>query len=173
MKSDLISVTQKNIKSHFKKGIIVDTGPLILLMGGYYNYDLIGKTSLTYEFTKEDFELLVRFLNNFREVIITPQILAEISNRVNNKLPKDKFADFIEKTIKYFVSFKEEYIKKNDILSRIELRKVGFTDISILLSSEKDNYLILTKDWKFKGMCFSKGLPVIHFDKLRTADWEI
>lgn len=171
MKSDLFSVTQKNIRACYRKGVLVDTGPLLLLILGCYNYDLIGKLPLTEEFTKNDFDLLDRFLNNFKTIVITPQILAEISNHINTKLPKNHFSDFIEKTISAFHSLEEDYVGKNLLLSRVELKKIGFTDMSILLSCEKEGYLILTKDLKFEGICLSQGLPVIHFDKLRASSW--
>ena len=71
MKTKLMSVREKNIVSYFKKGIIVDTGPLIFLLAGNYNYDLIGKTQLTRQYTKEDFEILSGFISKFRKVIVT------------------------------------------------------------------------------------------------------
>lgn len=167
-----MSVREKNIRSYFRKGIIVDTGPLILLLAGYYNYDLIGKNKLTAEFTKEDFDILNGFLSNFRIIIVTPHVLAEVSNLINNGIDKSKFADFIDKIIEKLSDLKEVYVQKDEIIFREELKKVGITDTAILLSSEKDGNLILTKDFKFEGLCRSKGLPVIHFDKeLRAVSW--
>ena len=166
-----MSIREKNIRLYFRKGIIVDTGPLILLLAGYYNYDSIGKSKLTAEFTKGDFDILTSFLSKFRKIIVTPHVLAEVSNLINTRVHKSVFADFIEKTIEKLSDFKEVYIQKDEIISREELKKVGITDTGILLASERDNNLILTKDFRFKGLCISKGLPVIHFDKLRAESW--
>ena len=166
-----MSIREKNIRSYFRKGIIVDTGPLILLLAGYHNYDTIGKNKLTAEFTKADFDILMGFLSNFRGIIVTPHVLAEISNLINTKVNKSDFTDFIEKTIEELLRFKEIYIQKDEILAGEEVKKVGITDAGILLACERDNNLILTKDLKFEGMCRSKGLPVIHFDKLRAESW--
>jgi len=168
-----MSIREKNIRLYFRKGIIVDTGPLVLLLAGYYNYDSIGKSKLTAEFEKGDFDLLICFLSKFRKIIVTPHVLAEVSNLINTRVHKSDFADFIEKIIENLSDFKEVYVQKDEIISREELKKVGITDTGILLACERDNNLILTKDFRFKGLCISKGLPVIHFDRLRAESWEI
>ncbi len=166
-----MSIREKNIQSYFGKGIIVDTDPLVLLLAGYYDYDSIGKSKLTAEFTKGDFDLLTSFLSKFRKIIVTPHVLAEVSNLINTRVNKTDFADFIEKIIETLSDFKEAYVQKDEIISREELKKVGITDTGILLACERDNNLILTKDFQFKGLCISKGLPVIHFDRLRAESW--
>ncbi len=166
-----MSIREKNIRTYFRKGIIVDTGPLVLLLAGYYNYDLIGKSKLTAEFTKGDFDILTSFLSKFRKIIVTPHVLAELSNLINTRVNKSDFADFIERIIEKLSDFKEAYVQKDEIISREELKKVGITDTGILLACERDNNLILTKDFQFKGLCISKGLPVIHFDSLRAESW--
>jgi len=168
-----MSIREKDIRLYFRKGIIVDTGPLILLLAGYYNYDSIGKSKLTAEFIKRDFDILTSFLSKFRKIIVTPHVLAEVSNLINTRVHKSDFADFIEKIIENLSDFKEVYVQKDEIISREELKKVGITDTGILLACERDNNLILTKDFRFKGLCISKGLPVIHFDRLRAESWEI
>lgn len=168
-----MSIREKNIQSYFRKGIIVDTGPLVLLLAGHYNYNSIGKSKLTAEFEKGDFDILTSFLSKFRKIIVTPHVLAEVSNLINTKVNKSNFADFIEKIIEKLSDFKEVYIQKDEIISRENVKKVGITDAGILLACERDNNLILTKDFRFKGLCISKGLPVIHFDKLRAESWEI
>lgn len=166
-----MTIREENIRSYFRKGIIVDTGPLILLLAGYYNYDLIGKNKLTAEFTMEDFDILMGFLSKFRAIIVTPHILAEVSNLINKGVNKSNFADFIERVIEKLLDFKEVHIHKDEILVGEEVKKVGITDAGILLACEEGDNLILTKDFKFNGLCISKGLPVIHFDKLRAESW--
>lgn len=171
MKARLLSPKEEIIRSYLNKDIIVDTGPLILLLAGNYNLDLIGKSQLTREFNKYDFELLQYFISKFRKVIVTPQILAEVSNIINTKRINGKFSDFIEKTINILLQSKEIYINKNEILAREEIKKVGVTDTGIILCCEKNDQMILTKDFEFVGICRSKGLPVIHFDELREMAW--
>ena len=114
---------------------------------------------------------MARILSNFRGIIVTPHVLTEVSNLINTKVNKDDFTDFIERIIEKLSSFKEVYIQKDEILAGEEVKKVGITDAAILLASEKRDNLILTKDFKFENLCISKGLPVIHSDKLREESW--
>lgn len=171
MESNPILSGKKSIKLYFGKGIILDTKPLIFFLAGNYDFDSIGKTPLTKEYTKEDFELLMSFVSKFKKIIVTPQILAEMSNIINKEISETDFANFIEKIIKILFDCDEIYIQKNDILKRDELKKVGITDTSILLSCERDDLLVLTKDLPFALICSSRGLPVIHFDLLRGLNW--
>jgi len=94
-----MSIREKNIQSYFRKGIIVDTGPLVLLLAGHYNYNSIGNSKLTAEFEKGDFDILTSFLSKFRKIIVTSHVLAEVSNLIITKVNKGNFADFIEKII--------------------------------------------------------------------------
>lgn len=71
------------------------------------------------------------------------------------------------------IEFKEVYIHKDRILSNEELKKIGITDTGILITSQQENTIILTKDFKFESICKSKGLPIIHFDKLRELYWSL
>ena len=91
-------------------------------MAGYYDYDSIDKSKLTAEFEKGDFDLLICFLSKFRKIIVTPHVLAEVSNLINTRVHKSDFADFIEKIIEILSDFKEVYVQKDEIISREELK---------------------------------------------------
>lgn len=162
-----------HIKDYFGKDIIIDTGPLILFLSGVYNYESIGKNSLTKEFSKEDFRLLSEFLRNFKKIIITPHVLTEVSNLVNNKLPKNYFKDFIVKVLKDIKDMKEVTINKEEITSKEILKEIGVADTSILICCEKENKLILTKDFNLSLRGQKKEMPIIHFDTLRAIEWNL
>ena len=171
MSRQLKRIKRKRIDSYFNKGIIVDTGPLILLLAGNYNVDVIGKTKLTKGYDVEDYEILFKFISKFGAIIVTPQTLAEVSNIINTKEPSNNFENFLRKTINILSDSKEVYVKKDIILSSNEVFKLGITDSSILLCSERYDKVILTKDLKLSLLCRSKGIPVVHFDELRDEIW--
>ena len=100
--------------------------------------------------------IITRFLSKFRKIIVTPHVLAEVSNLINTRVHKSDFADFIEKIIEILSDFKEVYVQKDEIISREELKKVGITDTGILLACERDNNLILTKDFLFKVYVYQR-----------------
>jgi hypothetical protein len=161
---------KKDEEYYFRNGIILDTKPFLFYLAGRYDFDSIGKTPLTEEYRKEDFEILNDFISKFKRIVITPQILAEVSNIINTKIPKNNFVIFINKIIKILLDAEEMYINKNDILKREEI-KLGITDVSILTLCERSDQIILTKDLVFANLCLDKGLPIIHFDWLRSLYW--
>ena len=64
------------------KEVIIDTNVLLLLLMGLYNKKELVKLN----YKEEELALLVEFLRNFDRKVVTPQVLAEISNLAENKL---------------------------------------------------------------------------------------
>jgi len=95
------------------KEVIIDANALLPLLIGLYNKRELVK----FDYKEEDFALLVEFLRNFDIKVVTPQVLAEISNLAENKL-KGKFSDFIKNSIRTLMNLEEKYVNKNDILQK-------------------------------------------------------
>ena len=142
------------------KEVIIDTNVLLLLLMGLYNKKELVK--LNY---KEELALLVEFLRNFDRKVVTPQVLAEISNLAENKL-KGKFSDFIENSIRTLMHLEEKYVKKNDILQKEKgVKDFGITDTSLIEAANRDR-LLLTADGPLFGYCSSNRIPVIQLDTI-------
>lgn len=166
--SSFETIHLKNKTKYFGKNLLLDTGPLLFLLGAIYNKTLIGQSIFTKGYTEEDFEKLQYFLSNFKKIIITPQILLEIYHLIKRDIKdKNNFEKFIKESIKKLKEIGEIYIKKNKILDKKEFINFGLTDMSLLLSSEETDQMILTKDFPFAEICRKKGLPIIHFDEIR------
>ena len=143
------------------KEVIIDTNVLLLLLMGLYNKRELAKLN----YKEEELALLVEFLRNFDRKVVTPQVLAEISNLAENKL-KGKFSDFIENSIRTLMHLEEKYVKKNDILQKEkEVKDFGITDTSLIEAVNRDR-LLLTADGPLFGYCSSNRIPVIHLDTI-------
>jgi hypothetical protein len=153
------------------KNLVIDTGPLLFLLAGYHKHGSIGKTELTQEYTKDDFDLLMCFISNFRHIIVTPHILAEVSNLVNTRIHRNEFRSFMETVIRILSDYQEVYIEKDKVFTKDEIRWLGITDVGILMAAGIDNSVILTKDFNLSRLCEKKDLSVVHFDKLRELSW--
>ena len=62
-----------------KKPIITDTSPLLLLLIGSYDKNTIKGFKRLANYDSVDFDLLLEFVAK-RKVMVTPQVLAEVSN---------------------------------------------------------------------------------------------
>ena len=68
------------IHKHLGNGLLVDTNLLLLHLIGRTNKNRILKFKRTQAYTIEDFELLERFIAEFKILITTPHVLTEVSN---------------------------------------------------------------------------------------------
>ncbi len=160
----------KNKTKYFGKNLLLDTGPLLFLLGSLMDIKKIGETLLTKGYTQEDFEKLQYFISKFDKIIITPQILLETYHLIKRDIKnKNNFEKFIEESIKKLKELGELHIEKNKILDKKEFIYIGITDMSLLISSEETDQMILTKDFPFAELCRKRGLPIIHFDEIRFS----
>lgn len=147
----------KKLKTR-KKPIITDTSPLLLLLIGSYDKSTIKGFKRLSKYDSDDFDLLFQFVAT-RRIIVTPQILAEVSNFAKGlKNNPDTFSEIIGKNKALLEKVCEKYIPKNDILGSQELAKFGFTDASIIMAAKENDALVLTDDFPLFGICNRNGL---------------
>ncbi len=123
--------------------LILDTGPLLHILVGLYNPKKLDKVGSS----ETNFALILTYTRQFKEILITPHILAEMSNLAKVRLKSD-FSTFMKSTVKFLHKAKEKNIKKDDIISPINLKILldfGVADTATFLSSNKKS-LILTSD---------------------------
>jgi rRNA-processing protein FCF1 len=147
------------------KLLLLDTGPLLLYLVGFYNAKYLSK----FNYDSQDHALLVDFLKD-REIVVTPQVLAEISNLANSRLNEADFSKFLSNSINIIMRAREDYIEKDQILKRAdEVAKFGITDTSLIEASSSGNSrLLLTSDGKLFYYCSGNNIPVIHINSLKN-----
>lgn len=154
------------------KNLLIDTGPLSLLLVGLYNVKRLDKFSINSKrFDKKDFTLLIQFVQE-HTLFVTPQILAETVNITSKYIEKNEFSEFMKINMTFLKDrLTEIYIKKNEILENDLVLRFGITDISVFLSS-KDK-AILTLDWALRGLCEQNKVPAYHLNEITSAKWLI
>lgn len=146
------------------KEVIMDTEPLLLLLIGLYDKNELRKFKRVKKYGIEDFNLLCKFLIN-RRIVITPEVLAEISNFAK-QLKEDKFSEFLMSNIENLRRIKEIYIGKDDILNAKEVFKFGFTDTSLILLAKETNGEVLTNDYPLFSKCKNNGIKTVFLKEL-------
>lgn len=146
---------------HRFKKVVIDAGPLLLYLVGFFCI----KDLVYFGYKSRDLIILNEFLKNFSEIIITPHVLAEVSDLAENRL-NEKFSPFILASFERLTALEEEYIPKNEILeNKKRLSKFGISDVASMSVSEK-NVLFLTDDGPLFYYCRSNDVPVIHLKEL-------
>ena len=92
------------------KRVILDTGPLLLYLVGFFQT----KYLKDFSYDTQQLVLLNEFLKNFSEVLVTPQVLAEMSDLVKSRLKQAKFSSFIQFSFMRLNNLGEELSAKNE-----------------------------------------------------------
>lgn len=166
----MIASPAELVEKHRGRRILVDSNLLLLFFIGAYEKELIPKFKRTDKFLVEDFETLLNFLNLFRQVVTTPNVLTEVSN-LANQLPENVKDGFYKLVHSLTSGWDERFIPSNTLLSDTELRILGLADVSISLAG-KNPVLVLTDNLRLAGKLQRRGLDVVNFNHLRSYVWE-
>lgn len=154
------------------EGLIVDTNLLILFLIGKYDIDLVENCRLTSKYHKDDYELLCRIMQLFKKLIITPHIVAEISNLSKNELKDQKLAAYVSVFINFLntPSLEEKYVGIEKFFG-VEIKLIsyfGFTDMAIYELSKDSKLPFITDDDRFYQFSCNKT-PCIKFQHIKNA----
>jgi rRNA-processing protein FCF1 len=148
------------------KGLLIDSNVLLLFFVGLHDRTRIEKFKRTSQFTVEDFELLVDFIRQFKEVVTTPSILTEVSNLLG-QLPEKLRYSFHEHFANGLKNLREDYTPSQELGDQKGLPKFGLTDTAILQAAS-GKYLVLTDDFRLAQYLEHRNVGVINFNHLRT-----
>ena len=151
------------MKKLIKNKIVIDTGALLeyfkLVVDSHHN-----------KLNKENQDRLILFLELFkgRELIIVPQVLAEIYSLLIREAKGSEsriqhWLEILENP--HFKSLLEKYIPKEEILKENKYMDFGFTDIALMKSINANNFL-LTIDFPLIQFCRHNGLEAYHVEEI-------
>lgn len=155
--------------------VVIDTGPLLLFLAGNYDLKYIPKMKrIKYcgePCNKIHYDILMQYLNHTKERLITPGVLSETWNLIDNDISNKKYKnELFDTNIKYFKLINEIYVPKNEILSNKYLSsnawKFGFTDSSIILCAKKNSACVLTQDYPLFNICKNLKIETSHLSSI-------
>ena len=158
------------ISKYHQKGIIIDTNLLILLIVGSLGEEALSRCKLTKssEYKYKDFLILEEILKNFKNIIITPHILSEISHHLikDNSDNSEIFRAIISK----LSNIVEEHVKKDIILSQGVSVKLGIIDGSITELCLNKKIPVITDDGPLSGFLGHLGVEHININHIRFCN---
>lgn len=159
------------IEKYRTKGILIDTNLLLLFVVGKHDKFLIEKFKRVQQFTIEDYEFICGFVRYFSKVIVTPYILTEVSNLLNQLPEQYKFEQYSA-----FSHLMQEWLERHTeskLIATVEsFKKYGLTDAEIAETGLKKDHLILTDDFRLTGFLNKQGIDVINFNNIRMMNWK-
>jgi len=165
-----LPIADSMVRRYVRTGVVVDTELLVLLAVGRYDETYIPAFKRTAGFTSEDYEILSGFLARFRSLVLSPQVLAELSN-YSYQIPEARLSVFLNTLIELVSRMTEVHVPKDEIITHGSFRKVGATDAGLIICCTEGSYLLLSKDRRLCGLARQVGVDALHFDELRGYVW--
>ena len=168
---------------HKSDGIILDSNLLLLFLIGNYNSQLIDNynpiSKSRQDYSVDDFERLKQILKLFlNKIIITPQIIAEVSNLTitgNRSAYGEQLLGYIKAVISLMQEMTEHHQSSN-CLWGMEIKIIsefGFTDLTILELAKEKRLPILTDDFPFFSLAISKKIPTFRFSDYKNSKYKL
>lgn len=161
---------------HRGKAILLDTNLLVVLLAGSLGMHLFKRFDRVSSYSFDDYDLLLRLLREFRELITTPHILTEVSN-LGNKLTGSYHQDWFVNLAAWIqtqgkhASVREEWTPAHHLAAQPHFTRFGITDCAILDRAAQP--LVLTDDFALFGVLRKRNVDVINFAELRAVSRRI
>lgn len=150
---------------------LLDTNLLAVLLVGQLGVGYIEKNKKTRNYTSDDFDLLVELLNNFKDIITTPHILAETTNLIDWMTGKHRSNLFTY--LEYFIKQKQEiYFPAESIIKNTVFSQLGLTDTGMIEVAKTNNFVIITSDLDLYNYSISQNLKAINFNHIRNGTYQ-
>jgi hypothetical protein len=145
---------------------LIDANALIILLLGLIDPKLINKHKRTSIYEEQDFDDLVAFVGDIKELVVLPNVWTEVDNILNNFSGnyKIKYIEQITSTIKLTT---EKFIESKTATESIGFYDLGLTD-SLMLEYSKECELLITSDSSLSDYAIAHGITVFDLVKNRN-----
>jgi hypothetical protein len=157
------------IGAYRERGILVDSGLLLLLFVGLCDRGRIQTFKRTKMFTESDFDLLQGIVRQFDMLVTTPNILTEVSNllgQLSDNLHARYYANFA-RSLQERVD--EYYIPSRQLALLEHFPRLGLTDTGII-EQARNGHLVLTVDLPLYNHLCELGVHAINFNYVRASN---
>ena len=151
--------------------LFLDTNIFVFFLVASLDPNLLKNCRRTEQFSVEDFDLLLRFIEQFREMRVTPPVITESCNLLedfNNAHERSIFAALTELLKK----LGERHVRSVELADTSVFLSLGLADASLFSAASK-GASVLTEDFKLRGVITGRGFMAENFNHLRSHAWGI
>ena len=159
------------LSSTIRTGLLVDTNILVLFAVGAVNRDRIETFKRTRQYTKSDYDLLLRALDRFKPLYTVAHVLAEVSNLVD--LPGTERLK-ARRVLRETISVLNEVEISSKLAAEDKLyQDLGLADAAISAAARAHKCGVLTDDFDLYLSLSRDHVQVLNFTHLRAQAWGI
>lgn len=147
--------------------LLIDTNLLLVLLVGSQDRQQVPRFKRTSAYTAEDYDFLATYVGGFTEMVVTPNVLTEASNLLG-QLREPFRSRALSGLAQFALRNEERYVPSRRIVEEVDFRRLGLTDLSILMAAG-DDVAILTDDLELYLKLAGLNLHVVNFHHLRRS----
>ncbi len=147
-------------------GLLVDTNLLVLFVVGTVNRNRIETFKRTRQYTKSDYDLLLRVLAQFNPLFTVPHVLAEVSDLTDLSGPEQARARSVLKGTISLLN--EAEVPSARAAEDRFYPKLGLVDAAIGVVARANHCAVLTDDLDLYLLLSSDGIDAENFSHLRA-----
>ena len=166
--SDLSDIDEF-LARYASRGVVVDTNLMVLLFVGLADERLVVRHRRTQAYSVNDFRVLVEFIRRFRQMIVTPQLLAEVTNLCETGF-EPRARRVLGAMCGQLSRCQEHHTPMQLMLQSELLPKIGFADASMVFAA-RGQYLVLTDNVRDTRHLQDAECDVLNFTRLRSMRW--
>lgn len=152
-----------------RAGLLIDTNLLVLFVVGSVNPDRIERFKRTSQYTRSDYQLLLRVLDCYERLYTSAHVMAEVSNLTEltggeRRLARRKLKDML-------AILQEPWMPSVRAAQCACYESLGLTDAAIMALAREHKCTVLTADFDLYQTLSSDGIPVLNFAHLQELSW--
>ena len=149
------------------RAIVIDAKLLVLLVIGLFDWTLIGRHRRTREFEVQDWAVLVEYLADYDQLVVTPHLLTEASNQLA-QTDAATAAGLQERLAQLIPCCREEFVASSDVASHDTFAAWGLT-ARATLGQARGKTPLLTTDLAVYRQALAENRTAVNFHHLREA----
>ena len=170
---DSLDVISNYAHNKNNEGIILDTVVLFLYLIGKFDIKQIKTFAPTHDFDADDYKWLLKIIQPYKKIIITPQIIAELSNQTKTTWKGDKLHLYFCLIVDLIKSgtINEQHVMFNKWTDQNvkKLCKFGFVDMGIFETCKSMRIPVLTNDINFYIYGIEQSAPIIRLWSVKNS----
>ncbi len=153
------------------RGLLIDTNLLVLYIVGSVNRDRIEQFKRTRQYSKSDYDLLLRVLGEFKSLYTLAHVMAEVSNLTDLSGAERLRARQLLKDV--LVILKEPALPSARAAQNDHYEQLGLVDAAIATAAREHRCAVLTDDLDLYCALSREGMDTINFTHLRAIAWGV
>ncbi|HEU4562182.1 MAG TPA: hypothetical protein VFS20_30415 [Longimicrobium sp.] len=148
---------------------MIDTNLLLVLLVGAQDRNQIPRFKRTRRYTVEDYDHLANYVAGFRRVVVTPDVLTEVSNLAGQLAEPLRSRVLGQLGVFAATQAAERYVPSSEAVKERDFLRLGLADATVVLAANNpdEKFAVLTDDVDLYTKLLAEDVDAVNFFHLR------